>query len=357
MYINKSLYKVNDCNVYKIQNSKTNKNIYIINYGEIHGEDTKVNFKIFDKYNTMFYVEQPFRLFNKNFKYKYFKKINSKSTTKRRQKNGQFTYSPLGYDNMYYLNIYFSKWFKDNNYTFNDKNDKQIISKSKQYNTLWNYCPCEYRDNNEFFYDFTEPLYQLLQYYIFHIKYNNFNQNINNFLLENINNNINCLKLRIPPYNIFKQKIIDAINVNKYDTLPYNETVYKKIHNLLTKYYNKKEFIIFVENPTFNNLDLYFKKINLSLMTIDLFNIITFFYYENNLIKYKSITEFIKYYYDYLIYSVFPINLRPFIISPYDIILYINLNENITKYEYHIIYNGTFHRYIFQYYLSFMLNY
>ena len=348
-----SSLKFNDCNSFELLIN--NKKIYIINFGEIHGRDSKINFSIFNNYKTMFYVEQPFRIFNKQIRYTYFKKINSKRTTKQRQKNNITTYSSEGYNNMYYLNLYFANWFKENNYKFDDNNDKQLINKSKPYNKLWNYCPCEYRDGNEFFYNFTEPLYILLHYYLIYKHYNNFKEDINDFMKFNYNEPFDFLKIKIMPYNEFKNIIINAINkFTYYDTLPFNDKIYKKIHSLLIKYYNKPEYDQFFEKPNFKNLELYFKGINLSEMTIDLFNIITFFNYEKELTKYKSIINFIKFYYDYMIYSLFPCGIDIYFISPYDIMLFINLNKNLTKYDYHVIYNGTFHRFIFQYYLNFI---
>ncbi len=352
-----SSYKFNDCNTYQL--IVNNKKIYIINFGEIHGEDSKINFKVFDNHKTMFYIETPFKLFNKQFKYKYFKKINSPSITKIRKQNNIQIYSPDGYNNIYYINKYFAYWFKKNNYKFNDKNDNNVINRCNPYNKLWNYCPCEFRDGTECFYAFTEPLYQLLYYYLRHIQYaEDFNLSIDEFLKQEIDNDISCLKLRIPSYDIMKQEFIKAINSNKYDMLKFNDKIYRKIYLLLVKYYNNLNYRNYVNNPTFKNLDKLFKNINLTDMTIDLFNIITFFYYEDKLKKYPSIIEFIKYYYEVMIYSMTPYYLANYIIGPYDIILYINLNDNLQNYEYHVIYNGTFHRYIFQSYINFMyLNY
>lgn len=100
-------------------------------------------------------------------------------------------------------------------------------------------------------------------------------------------------------YNIFIEKFITKIldvhqsfinpiialteTYKKYDILPFNETTlnnqYKIIFEILTKYINNNYQKI-ISIPSIENITNYFKDINLTQFTIDMFNVSTCFYFE-----------------------------------------------------------------------------
>ena len=107
------------------------------------------------------------------------------------------------------------------------------------------------------------------------------------------------------------------------------------------------DYYEFIKNPSNENLEKYFKKIKFSTLITDMFNVLTYFYYEKdisiNLIKFFDYYEAIR-----------GICKPP--ICAYDIILFINFMKNVnkSKNEIHVIYNGLRHKVLFNYFYSYM---
>ena len=384
-------YLLLNTNIYRFKIN--DKIIHIINYGELHSQAPKLDISIYKNLKTCFYLEYPMRIFNKNVDYIYFKNLNPKkkqkpvktyylrSLTKNKSKSNLTKLTPKQrlhkkssknkpYDNRYHLAKYFGKWYLDHGYKFEDdttipldlkdvmKSDLSIASKHKTYNKLWDLCPCDYR-SNVFFGQFTELISILQHYYLYLLKYNDGEHNLVNFkqfMFENYNVFIEEFITKIPDtFEKFINPIIElSESYKKYDILPFNETTlsnqYKRIFEILTKYMSNEKYQKIISYPSIENIIDYFKDIDLTQLTIDMFNVNTCFYFEEDLKKYPNIIEFIKLFYSQFKKSIL---FGPCNISIYDIILFINLNKNIEQYNYHVIYNGVFHFELFKYYMIF----
>jgi len=384
-------YLLLNTNIYRFKIN--NRLIHIINYGERHYQAPKLDLSIYKNRKTCFYLEYPMRIFNKNVDFIYFDNLNPKkkqylpktyylrSLSKNKSSfNSRLNSSPkqrlhkkstkiVSYDNRYHLAKYFGKWFLDNGYKFDDdsiipkdlkdvmKSDLTVASKHKKYNKLWDLCPCDYR-NNVFFFSFTGLISILQQYYL--------------YLLKSINSKNLCSfrKYMFINFDVFMEEFITKIpetfesfinpikeefeRYKKYDVLPLNEETeqnqYKKIFSILNKYMNNEKYQNIIKDPSTENIVDYFKGLDLAQLTIDIFNVNTCFYFEEDLKKYPDIIEFIKFFYHQFEKSIL---FGPCDITSYDIILFINLNKNIEKYNYHVIYNGNFHFELFKYYMLF----
>ena len=394
-------YLLLNTNIYRFKIN--NRIIHIINYGERHYQAPKLDLSIYKNKKTCFYLEYPMRIFNKQIDFMYFNNLNPKtkklptktyylrslsknksrlnskfnsiSTPRPKQrlhkkfsKNNSTKITP--YDNRYHIAKYFGKWYLDNGYKFDDdstipedlkdcmKSDLTIASKHKKYNKLWDLCPCDYR-SNVFFYSFTGLISILQQYYL--------------YILKSINSKNFCCSFRkymFINFDVFMEEFITEtpntfegfINpikeeferYKKYDVLPLNEITeqnqYKRIFGILDKYMNNENYQKIIKDPSTENITNYFKGLDLAQLTIDIFNVNTCFYFEEDLKKYPDIIEFIKFYYHQFEKSIL---YGPCDITSYDIILFINLNKNIEKYNYHVIYNGLFHFELFKYYMLF----
>jgi len=346
-----------DCNNYKLID-KNNNIINIINFGEAHGLDPKFDINIFNNLKTCFYVETPIRLFKKHFTYPFFVKHGSKKDIKYRKKAGMDIWNSKGYNNVYYIKKYFSYYYKNNNYTFEDKDDQRIINESKPFNKLWGYYPCDYRDGVAYYQYQCELLNMILDYYLTSknelnkdfIQNNPFNTYINYYGYDNIDK----FKIIIPKtLEEFEQEHKNDKDTN-YNP-PYNKEILEEIYKLLKKYFNIN-YYKFINSQNSDNLNEYFKNIDIAQMSIDLFNIQTYLYYKDDVKKYNCIYEFINYYYNsYLKVCKNYFNYKPIWI--YDIILYINLHKNLNKYDYHVIYNGSAHTFLFSMYIDFLREY
>ena len=376
-------YLVLNTNIYRFK--VNNKLIHIINYGERHYQAPKLDFSIYKNKKTCFYLEYPMRIFNKNIDFIYFKNLNpkkkqlpiktyylrNKSKNKTRSKQRLHKQS---YDNRYHLAKYFGKWYLDHDYKFMDdttipqdlkdimKSDLSIALKYKKYNKLWDLCPCDYR-SNVFFGQYTDLITYLQHYYLCLLKYNDGKHHLDNFkkfMFDNYDVFIEELITKIPDtFEDFINPIKEVYETYKkcniiFDILQFNETTlsnqYKKIFEILTKYMSNEKYQKIVSKPSIENIINYFKDINLTQLTIDMFNVNTCFYFEEDLKKYPDIIEFMNFYYNQFEKSIL---FGPSNITIYDIILFINLNKNIEKYNYHVIYNGVFHFELFKYYMLF----
>lgn len=124
-----------------------------------------------------------------------------------------------------------------------------------------------------------------------------------------------------------------------------NIDIINKIYQVITKYYNEDYFKI-IDDFTDENLVNYFDLMDKGEFMIDMFNLRTYFYFEDKLNKYDCIKQFLNYYCNY--YFKDNLNLldtfRPFIIMLlcpiYDIGLYVNFCDNFQNYDYNVIYSG-----------------
>ncbi len=346
-----------DCNNYRLID-KNNKIINIINFGEAHGLDSKLDIMKFKDLKSCFYVEEPMRLFKKYYNYPVFIKHGSKKDIEYRKKSNMSIFNSKGYHNIYHLKKYFAYYYKKNKYIFEDKDDQKLVNESNPYNKLWEYCPCDYRDGIGYLQYCCYLLEIILLYYL---RYTNI------FNKDFIKNNQFDKYLKLSGYNIkYFKEYINPKSFEEFEQFhkkyqdkhpPYNKQILQEIYKLLKKYFNTN-YYKFINNFNENNLNEYFKNINITQMSIDLFNIQTYFYYIDDLKKYKCIYEFINYYYNYYV-KIYKDILNYYIqpISCYDIILYINLHKNLNKYDYHVIYNGDQHRFIFSIYIDFLKDY
>ena len=335
---------------------KNNKCYDIINYGEIHGFDSKINFNIFKDNKTCFYTETFINSYQKNYMYEYFIKSNSKKHLKEAENfNNSIGVRPkTGYNNLYHLQKYFAYFYKKNGFNFLNEQDKKIVEKSKPYNKLWNYFPCDCRENyDKSFHTMNSLLYTILTYYVFKkMEYpKSFDYFINNKDNERfkIDDFKQYTKINIKPENLknYYNALKEKFNLYTFK----NDEMFVKISDVYKKYFNK-DYDNFINDNSDENLNNYFKNINLTEMMLDLFNVQTYFYYENILIKYKSITDFLNNYFEFGYKTS-----HKGIITFYDILLYINLNNNLEKAEYHVIYNGDFHRQLFNMYIYSLCKY
>ena len=388
-------YLLLNTNIYRFKIN--NRLIHIINYGERHYQALKLDLSIYKNLKTCFYLEYPMRIFNKHVDFVYFKNLNPKtkklpsktyylrslpknklglnsrlnsiSTPIPKQRLHKKSLKLTPYDNRYHLAKYFGKWYLDHGYKFDDdttipedlkdcmKSDLTIASKHKKYNKLWDLCPCDYR-SHIFFGVFTELISILQHYYLYLLKYNDGKHDLVNFrmyMFENYDAFMEEFITKIPEtFEGFIIPLKEEVERYKiYDILPLNEETedqYKKIYDILDKYINNENYQNIISKPSIENITIYFKGLDLAQLTIDIFNVNTCFYFEEDLKKYPDIIEFIKFYYKQFKNSIL---FGPCNITSYDIILFISLNKNIEKYNYHVIYNGNFHFELFKYYMLF----
>ncbi len=380
-------YPVLNTNVYRF--NINDRIIHIVNYGEIHYQAPKLDLSVYEDKKTCFYLEYPFRIFNKRVDFIYFSNLNPKKksslvktcclqsktkvTTTKLSPKERLHKKIKPYDNRYHISKHFGKWYLNKGYIFNDdttipldlkdkmKSDLTIATKYESYNELWDLCPCDYRHKcNSIFGIITDLINILQHYYLYILKYNDGSHTLVDF------KQYMFINYDIPSIEIFLTKIpktfeeffspikSDPDYFKVYDLLPITEKTendqYKRIYEILVKYVNNDKYQNIIENPSIDNIMNYFKDMDLTQLTIDIFNVNTCFYYEEDLKKYPDIIEFIN-----MFYSLYhkTILFGPCNITSYDIILLINLNKNIEKYDYHVIYNGLFHCELFKYYMLF----
>jgi hypothetical protein len=298
----------------------------------------KLDLSKFKNKKCYFYVETSMRLYNLKFDRPYFIKNGSKKDVKYRKENDMYIWSSEGYDNIYKLNMMFANYFSK--YKFTDSNDKKIIEKSKPITENWKFIPCDYRDGIGVYHHKCNLLECLIEYYYIYPK-TDFKTFIGYF-----NYKIQDFNFNIPHLMQLEDYIENLEDKPKNDRLK-NE----KIIKYLKKYFNA-DYYKFVNKPTIENLKKYFDKINLTELTIDMFNVRTYFYYEKDIND--LIIDFLNWFYE--IMKSKSNLLIDYGISVYDIILFINFNKNFnqSKNEIHIMYNGDNHRYIFNFYISYV---
>jgi len=355
-------YPVLNTNIYRF--NINDRIIHIVNYSEIHYQAPKLDLSVYEDKKTCFYLEYPFRIFNKRIEFIYFSNLNPKEERLHKK------IKP--YDNRYHIAKHFGKWYLNKGYIFNDdstipldlkdkmKSDLTIATKYDTYNELWDLCPCDYRHKcNSIFGIITDLISILQHYYIYILTYNDGKHTFVDFkqyMFINYDTTLEIFLTEIPKtFEEFINPIkSDPDYFKVYDYLPITEETeknqYKRIYEILVKYVNNDKYQNIIKNPSIYNIMNYFKDIDLTQLTIDIFNVNTCFYFEQDLKKYPDIIEFINMFHN-LYYKT--ILFGPCNITSYDIILFINLNKNIEKYDYHVIYNGLFHCELFKYYMLF----
>ena len=127
-----------------------NKEINIINIGEIHTTTPKLDITFFKNKKTCFYVEIPHYIFK----------------TSNYSKN-MFFYMPEFHNNFRIFFEEFAYYFKINNYNFENEFDlDNIMNNCKEYDNNWKLCPCDYRYIKTFP-KYHEPILLLLKYYLY----------------------------------------------------------------------------------------------------------------------------------------------------------------------------------------------
>ena len=162
-------------------------------------------------------------------------------------------------------------------------------------------------------------------------------------------------------------------NIFEYPNI--NDDIVMKYIQVLQKYYNE-DYDKLSKNITNENINLYFKNIDISKLIIDLFNMYTYFYFEDKLKKYSCIKHFLDYYFNYyyintllrnminnqkIVENILYYNLEKDLIDDltifslvYDIGLYLNFCENFENYDYNVIYSGNFHKELFDIFIKFV---
>ena len=337
------------------------KIINIINIGEYHNISPKLNLDLFKDKKTCFYVETTNYIFNKNFNNSlFFDKIQYYNKLYKDYNN---------FSNITFLNNIFSFYYKQNQYKFINSYDKEIINNSKRFNKLWNFIPCDYRHIkyiDKYFY----CIMCLFYYYI--LLKNKVILIFNDDIEQEKINIFNYIKEKITSYKILTTleeiknefNVIDKYHMNTKNSIDYeipniNDEVINKIYKVITKYYNEDYFKI-INDFTDENIANYFNKINKDEFMIDMFNLRTYFYFEDKLNKYSCIKRFLDYYCNY--YLIYNLNLLKLnyqdmimLLCPiYDIGLYINFCDNFQNYDYNVIYSGDAHRELFDIFIKFL---
>jgi len=355
-----------------IDSNNKDKKINIINIGELHFTSPKFDIDYFKDKKTCFYVELPNYIFKTQ---KYYRNVYFNNSTK------YFNNFRLFFEN-------FAYYFKLNNYKFEDKEIQNITDNSKKYNKNWKFCPCDHRFIKRY------PKYYsvllLLKFYLY-----------NNDILHNLFKNNEFYKTMIN--NLFilaKSYTTELFNSDKKITLNNNDikndylklkdmfnSYYEcpnitndliiKIKRLIKKYYYNENYVKLCKNFTIENLNLYFKNMDISEIIIDMFNLNTYFYYEDKLNKYKCIKSFLNYYFNYYFFNniIKEVNYQVmlknsnFYTKPidygmydillsfslvYDIGLYIQFCDNYDKYDYNVIYSGMTHKELFDIFINFL---
>ena len=336
------------------------KIINIINIGEYHYKTPELNLDLFKDKKTCFYVETRNYIFNKKFTYSLF------------QDNNEYEYEGVKlFTNINRLNNIFSYYYKQNNYEFIDDYDKTIITNSKPFNTLWSFIPCDYR-YIKYIDDYFYCIMSLYYYYILIInnviKSNKNYKDLRKDAFERIKEIINSYhisttleEIKTEFNNIIKYKMITNFlnSQNDYEIPNINEDVINKIYQVITKYYNENYFKI-IDDFTDENIINYFDLIYKGEFMIDIFNLRTYFYFEDKLNKYSCIKRFLDYYCNYHLKDNLDLldTFRPFmtmLLCPiYDIGLYVNFCDNFQNYDYNVIYSGDAHRELFDIFIKFL---
>ena len=336
------------------------KIINIINIGEYHYKTPELNLDLFKDKKTCFYVETRNYIFNKKFTYSLFQDDNEY------EENGikHFT-------NINRLNNIFSYYYKQNSYDFETDYDKTIITSSKPYNKLWSFIPCDYR-YIKYIDDYFYCIMSLYYYYILIInnviKSNKDYMEIRQETFEHIKEVVNSYhisttleEIKNEFNNIDKYKMITNFlhPEEDYENPNINIDTINKIYQVINKYYNEDYFKI-IDNFTDENVVNYFDLMDKGEFMIDMFNLRTYFYFEEKLNKYSCIKRFLNYYCNY--YLKDNLNLldtfMPYMIMLlcpiYDIGLYVNFCDNFQKYDYNVIYSGDAHRELFDIFIKFL---
>ncbi len=346
-----------------IFNTNNQKIINVINIGETHYHTSKFNINNFKNKKTCFYVEI------RNF-------CNSK------EDNSLHYFFKKPYDNSYYNNfrLFFKKfayYYKTNNYIIKDDELQDIINKSdKYYDNNWEFIPCDYR-SNMLFPKYYTGLFPLLLYYLFNNKtlHDFYDNNVD--YKEHLNRLYNTCKtvsqdwedLHLSfSFNDIKNDFNNMKAFSKdYDYLKIvNDDIINKFKIILEKYYNDENYKNLINNFSDENINLFFNNIDIPEFIIDMYNLYTYFKFEDKLNKYSCIKNFLRYYYKiYYLHDIskkyimsksrqyqYGVNYRINLI--YDITIYINFCDNFEKYDYNVIYSGDYHRELFDLFLYFL---
>lgn len=324
-----------------------NNNIYNIDYYIDNNKQT--NKKIIDNYiklsnnKTIFYVQNSFSFYDKKYKsYKYFKDLN----------NNTFIY----------FKKYFAYYYKYNNYTFRYKYDNNIINNSKPYPKYLTYKPLDFNDQT-YFITFID-LIPLIIYY--HLK-NNINYTDKLTFQTFYDKYYNYFKYYYGSLDDYMSLLINLYNTSSYndiilyynnyykDYIKVDNKILKKIYLINRKYYNEN-LLNFCYDINDENFYKYINSINLIDLIIDQFNISTFFIYNNKINN--NIISFYKYFINYLNYiNDFNLIFQYILSSLFDIMCFINFNDDFEKYNNYVFYvHNNFHHIIFELYLNHFIN-